>query len=159
MWDLGLLVPAFAATATTFVAGLAIAIAFGSALGIAVGAFRPAGRALGPRVEFMRAVPPPVTVPVASLLLGYGTGMKFAVVVLSALWPVLLNAALAAARVEPLLIDVGATLRLSRARFVTEVVVSSAVPAILVGTPVAISLAIVVTLLVEMLTACRASAR
>jgi ABC-type nitrate/sulfonate/bicarbonate transport system permease component len=148
----GQLWPAFAATVTTFAEGLAIAVAIGAALGIAIGASRPAERSLGPLLEFMRAVPPPVTVPVAALLLGYGLTMKLTVVVLSAVWPILLNTSSSAARVEPLLFDVSRTFRLPAARRIGQIVAPSTVPSLLLGIRVAIPLAIVVTLLVEMLT-------
>jgi ABC-type nitrate/sulfonate/bicarbonate transport system permease component len=150
--DSGQLWPAFAITATTFVEGLAVAVAAGCAMGVAIGASRPVARALGPLLEFMRAVPPPVTVPVAALLLGYGLTMKLTVVALSAVWPVLLNTASAAALVEPLLFDVARTFRLPAARRIAQIVVPSTVPSLLLGIRVAIPLAIVVTLLVEMLT-------
>src|SRR5262249_19286027 len=91
LWGSGQLWPAFVTTVTTFAEGLAIAVVIGAALGIAIGAWRPVEHALGPLLEFMRAVPPPVTVPVAALLLGYGITMKLTVVVLSAIWPILLN--------------------------------------------------------------------
>jgi ABC-type nitrate/sulfonate/bicarbonate transport system permease component len=152
LWDSGQLLPAFAVTMTTFAEGLAIAVVIGAALGIAIGASRPVERALGPLLEFMRAIPPPVTVPVAALLLGYGPTMKLTVVVLSAIWPVLLNTSSAAARVEPLLFDVARTFRLPAARWIGHIVVPSTVPSLLLGIRVAIPLAIVVTLLVEMLT-------
>jgi len=54
----------------------------------------------------MRAIPPPVMVPVASLLIGYSESMKLTVVVLSALWPILLNATSAVRQIDPLLLDV-----------------------------------------------------
>jgi ABC-type nitrate/sulfonate/bicarbonate transport system permease component len=152
LWDSGQLWPAFAVTVTTFAEGLAIAVAIGSALGIAIGASRPVARALGPLLEFMRAIPPPVTVPVAALLLGYGLTMKLTVVVLSAIWPILLNTSSAAARVEPVLFDVARTFRLPAGRWIGQIVVPSTVPFLLLGIRVAIPLAIVVTLLVEMLT-------
>jgi ABC-type nitrate/sulfonate/bicarbonate transport system permease component len=152
LWDSGQLLPAFAATVTTFADGLALAVAIGGALGVAIGTSRPVERALGPLLEFMRAIPPPVTVPIATLLLGYGVTMKLTVVALSALWPILLNTSSAAARVEPLLFDVARTFRLSTARWIGQVVVPSAVPSLLLGMRIAIPLAIVVTLLVEMLT-------
>jgi ABC-type nitrate/sulfonate/bicarbonate transport system permease component len=100
----------------------------------------------------MRAIPPPVTVPIATLLLGYDVTMKLTVVALSAIWPILLNTSSAAAHVEPLLRDVARTFRLSTARWIRQVVIPSVVPSILLGIRVAIPLAIVVTLLVEMLT-------
>jgi ABC-type nitrate/sulfonate/bicarbonate transport system permease component len=152
LWGSGQLGPAFGATMTTFAAGLAIAVAAGTTLGITIGASRPATRALGPLLEFMRAIPPPVMVPVAALLIGYGLAMKLSVVVLSAVWPVLLNTASAAARVDPLLVDVARTFRLPAARWIGRIVAPSTVPSLLLGVRVAIPLAIVVTLLVEMLT-------
>jgi ABC-type nitrate/sulfonate/bicarbonate transport system permease component len=152
LWDSGRLWPAFAATATAFTEGLAIAVATGAALGIAIGASRPIERALAPLLEFMRAIPPPVTVPVAALLLGYGPAMELTVVVLSAIWPILLNTSSAAARVEPLLFDVARTFRLPAARWIGQIVLPSTMPSLLLGIRVAIPLAIVVTLLVEMLT-------
>jgi ABC-type nitrate/sulfonate/bicarbonate transport system permease component len=133
LWGSGQLLPAFAATVTTFLEGLVLAVAIGVALGITIGTSRPVERALGPLLEFMRAIPPPVTVPIATLLLGYDVTMKLTVVALSAIWPILLNTSSAAAHVEPLLLP-------------------SVVPSILLGIRVAIPLAIVVTLLVEMLT-------
>jgi ABC-type nitrate/sulfonate/bicarbonate transport system permease component len=152
LWDSGQLRPAFAATATTFVEGLVLAVAIGMALGIAIGTSRLVARALGPLLEFMRAIPPPVVVPIATLMLGYDVTMKLTVVALSAIWPILLNTSAAAANIEPLLRDVGRTFRLSTARWIGQVVIPSVVPSILLGTRVAIPLAIVVTLLVEMLT-------
>jgi ABC-type nitrate/sulfonate/bicarbonate transport system permease component len=152
LWDSGQLWPSFAATLTTFAEGLAIAVAIGAALGIAIGVSRPVERALGPLLEFIRAIPPPVTVPVAALLLGYGPATQLTVVALSAIWPILLNTSSAAARVEPLLLDVARTLRLPAARSIGQIVVPSTLPSLLLGVRVAIPLAIVVTLLVEMLT-------
>jgi ABC-type nitrate/sulfonate/bicarbonate transport system permease component len=152
LWESGQLGPAFAATVTTFAEGLAVAIAIGSVLGVAIGALRPVERALGPLLEFMRAIPPPVTVPVAALLLGYGQAMKLTIVVLSAVWPILLSTSSAAAHVEPLLFDVARTFRLPATRRIGRIVVPSTVPSLLLGIRVAIPLAIVVTLLVEMLT-------
>jgi ABC-type nitrate/sulfonate/bicarbonate transport system permease component len=152
LWDSGQLLPAFAATATTFAEGLALAVAIGGGLGLAIGTSRPVERALGPLLEFMRAIPPPVTVPVATLLLGYGVAMKLTIVALSAIWPILLNTSSGAARVEPLLSDVARTFRLSKADWIRQIIVPSVVPSILLGIRVAIPLAIVVTLLAEMLT-------
>lgn len=152
LWNSGQLRPAFTATVVTFLAALALAALTGVGFGIAIGMWRLVDRALGPLLEFMRAIPPPVTVPIATLLIGYDETMKLAVVALSAVWPILLNTASAAARVEPLLLDVARTFRLSPAERIWHIVVPSVVPSILLGLRVAIPLAIIVTLLVEMLT-------
>jgi ABC-type nitrate/sulfonate/bicarbonate transport system permease component len=122
LWGSGQLLPAFAATVTTFLEGLVLAVAIGVALGITIGTSRPVERALGPLLEFMRAIPAPVTVPIATLLLGYDVTMKLTVVALSAIWPILLNTSSAAAHVEPLLRDVARTFR-PTARWVRQVII------------------------------------
>src|SRR5262249_25131465 len=67
----GRLAPALASTLVTFVLATAIACLAGGALGILIGRSRAARRALGPLLEFLRGLPPPVIVPVAVLVLGY----------------------------------------------------------------------------------------
>ena len=146
------LAAAFGATVLTFLEGLALAIAIGTAIGVLVGMSDRTARALQPLLEFMRAIPPPVTVPIAALLIGYNESMKLTVVVLSALWPVLLNASSAVRQIDPLLLDVARSFRLSPVERLTRVILPAIVPALLIGIRVAIPLAIVVTLLVEMLT-------
>ena len=118
-----------------------------------IGRSRAARRALGPLLEFCRGLPPPVIVPVAVLVLGYVESLKLVIVVLVAVWPILLNTAAATA----------ASVRTARSRCRTrsgsavsprlrKIVVPSAVPAFLVGVRGAVPLAIIITLLVEMLT-------
>ena len=143
---------AFGATTWTFLAGLVLAIVAGTALGLLVGISDRAARALQPLLEFMRAIPPPVTVPVASLLIGYSETMKLTVVVLSALWPILLNTTSAVRQIDPLLLDVARSFRLTAWRRIRRIIFPAIVPSLLLGIRIAIPLAIVVTLLVEMLT-------
>ena len=152
LFDREHLLAAFGATTATFLEGLALAIVLGTALGVLVGISRGAARALQPLLEFMRAIPPPVTVPIATLLIGYSTGMKLTVVVLSGLWPILLNAASAVRQIDPLLLDVAHSFRLTAWQRMNRIILPAIVPALLLGIRIAIPLAIVVTLLVEMLT-------
>jgi ABC-type nitrate/sulfonate/bicarbonate transport system permease component len=146
------LMAAFGATTMTFLEGLTLAIVVGTVLGVLVGVSNRAARALQPLLEFMRAIPPPVTVPVAALLIGYSEVMKLAVIVLSALWPILLNATSAVRQIDPLLLDVGRSFRLSPIERICRIILPAIVPSLLLGVRIAIPLAIVVTLLVEMLT-------
>jgi ABC-type nitrate/sulfonate/bicarbonate transport system permease component len=148
----GRLWSALGATIEAMLAALLAAAALGVLLGVAIGLSPVLARATGPLLEFLRALPPPVLVPVAVLLLGYAALLKVFVVGLAALWPILLNVASGVAQIEPLLLDVSATLRLSRAARLRKIVLPSIVPALLLGLRTALPLAIVVTLLVEMLT-------
>src|ERR1700716_1930853 len=54
-------------------AGYGIAIVVGISLGMLLGLVPLFARALGPPLEFLRAVPPPVLIPVAIPALGLGT--------------------------------------------------------------------------------------
>ena len=146
------LTAALLATTVTFIEGLMLAIVAGTVLGVLVGVSDRAARALQPLFEFMRAIPPPVTVPVAALLIGYSETMKLTVIVLSALWPILLNTTSAVRQIDPLLLDVARSFRLGPLERIRRIILPAIVPSLLLGIRIAIPLAIVVTLLVEMLT-------
>jgi ABC-type nitrate/sulfonate/bicarbonate transport system permease component len=148
----GRLLPALNATLMTFVLAIAIACVLGGAAGILIGRSPIARRALGPLLEFCRGLPPPVVVPVAVLLLGYVESLKLVIVVLVVVWPILLNTASSTSALSELLLDVSRTLRLSRIATLRKIVLPAAVPAFLVGVRGAVPLAIIITLLVEMIT-------
>jgi ABC-type nitrate/sulfonate/bicarbonate transport system permease component len=147
-----LLLPAIGATLLTFASGLAGAALIGGVIGVLIGISRPVNRALAPLLEFCRALPPPVVVPVGVLLLGYSLELKLLVVIWAAVWPILLNTASAAGLVDLVLLDVGYTLRLPRKDIVRKIIVPAMIPSYLLGIRVALPLAVIVTLLVEMLT-------
>jgi ABC-type nitrate/sulfonate/bicarbonate transport system permease component len=148
----GRLLPAIGATLLSFVYGLTTAALVGGVIGMLIGVSRIARRVLGPLLEFCRALPPPVVVPVAILLLGYGQNLKLLVVAWAAIWPILLNTASATSLIDPLLVDVGRTFRLGTSTRVRKIIAPAAVPGFLLGVRVAVPLAIIITLLVEMLT-------
>ena len=148
----GRLARASLATLETILLGLLLAAMFGAFIGVLVGVSPRARRALGPLLEFCRAMPPPAIVPLAILFLGYDERMKLTIVALSAMWPVLLNTTLAIEDIHPILLDVAVSFRLTTFERVRLVIFPSTVPAILLGLKVALPLTIVLTLLVEILT-------
>jgi ABC-type nitrate/sulfonate/bicarbonate transport system permease component len=148
----GRLAAALTSTIITFALAIVLACIIGGLLGLLLGRSPLARRALGPTLEFCRGLPPPAIVPVAVLLLGYVQSLKLVIVVLVAIWPIMLNTASATAAVSELLVEVSHTLRLGRVATLYKIVVPSAVPAFLIGVRSAVPLAIVITLLVEMLT-------
>lgn len=146
------LLAAVGETALTFLAGLAVATLLGAVVGTLVGASRPVDRALSPTLEFLRALPAASLVPVAGLLLGYTMQMKLAVVVLPAMWPILLACRSARRSLSPVLLDVPRTLGLSRRDRATKVLAPALLPSVLLGVRVAAPLALIITLLVEIVT-------
>ncbi len=146
-------IPAILDTIRTFGLGLGAATILGVILGLAVGAAEMLDRAFGPLFEFARALPPAAMVPVATLLLGFDEPMKVVVVTLAAMWPILLNTRTGVRGVDPVLLDAARSLRLSPARTVLRVLLPSVMPAVVLGIRVATPIALVITLLVEYLTA------
>src|SRR5690625_889215 len=71
--------------------GLVIAVVVGGLLGVLIGMFPKLRMALEPILEFLRALPAPVLVPVFMLVLGIGDGMKLTVIAFGCTWPILLN--------------------------------------------------------------------
>ncbi len=147
------IIPAILDTVRTFGLGLLGATILGVALGLSIGVSRTFGRAVGPTFEFARALPPAAIVPVATLLLGFDETMKIVVVVLAALWPILLNTSSGVQELNPVLLDTARSLRLSTTRTLFGVLLPSVMPAIVLGVRVATPIALVITLLVEYLTA------
>jgi ABC-type nitrate/sulfonate/bicarbonate transport system permease component len=148
----GALWPALAATVVTVTVALGVATVLGALLGCLVGASPRADRALGPIFEVSRATPPAVMVPVATLLLGYGGTMKVTVVTLAAIWAVLLNTRAGVKQMDPVLLDTARMLRLRRLDRIGKVILPALIPSIFLGVRVAAPIALVITLLVEILT-------
>ncbi|PSO46174.1 MAG: hypothetical protein BRC32_07400 [Actinobacteria bacterium QS_8_72_14] len=154
VWELverGRLAPELLATLRTFATGVGLATVLGAALGLSLGKSPATDRALGPALEFARALPPAAMVPVATLLLGFGETAKVVVVVIAALWPVLLNTRTAVRGLDRTLIDTAHTLQLGRLDRLGKVVGPALWPSIVLGVRVAAPIALVITLLVEIL--------
>jgi ABC-type nitrate/sulfonate/bicarbonate transport system permease component len=152
LWRNGTLRPAVVATLLTFSIASVVATMLGALLGLVVGASRRADRALGPALEFARAMPPAAMVPVAVLLIGYDQRMKVAVVTFAAIWPVLLNTRAGVRSLDPVLLDTARCLHLNRFDRSRKCVLPALLPAILLGIRVAAPVTLVITLLVEILT-------
>jgi ABC-type nitrate/sulfonate/bicarbonate transport system permease component len=150
--DQDLLLTALRQTTVTFLVGLALATLIGAVIGSLVGSSRLADRALGPTLEFLRILPAASLVPIAALILGYTFQMKIVVVVLPALWPILLACRTARRSINPVLLDVPRTLGLTRLEGLLKVTVPSMLRPVLLGVRVAAPLALIITILVEIVT-------
>ncbi|MET7641470.1 ABC transporter permease subunit [Streptomyces sp. NPDC005438] len=152
LMEKGTLTPALGWSTLTFLLGLIMATVLGSTFGILVGANRTADRALGPGLEFLRILPAASLVPVAALVLGYTMTMKLVIVTLPATWPILLTCRTARRSLSPVLLDVPRTLGLSRRERLTKVILPAMTTAVLLGVRVSAPLALIITLLVEIVT-------
>jgi sulfonate transport system permease protein len=147
----GVLGHALAATVGRMVFGWALASILGIAIGAAIGISATARAYLGPMVELLRPLPTTAMVPIAIGFLGLTDQMVLAVVAFGGLWPMLLATIHGFAAVEPRLTDLGTTLGLTRRQVITKIALPSAVPDIMAGLRVSVPIALVLTVIGEML--------
>jgi ABC-type nitrate/sulfonate/bicarbonate transport system permease component len=152
LWTNGTMLSALRASVVTLLLSLVVATVLGTLVGAAVGSSRVTDRALGPLLEFLRVLPAAALVPLAALVLGYTLQMKIAVVVLPATWPILLSVRSARRAVSPTLIDASRSLGLSGRQRFTKILLPSLAPGVLLGLRVAAPLALIITVLVEIVT-------
>jgi ABC-type nitrate/sulfonate/bicarbonate transport system permease component len=132
------------------VLGYGLAAVLGVSLGLLLGRAPGVRRATGPILEFLRAIPPPLLIPVGMLVLGLGDGMKVAVIALVCLFPVLLNTTDGVRGVDPVLLDTGRTYGLSRGLTLRRIVLPAAAPQIFVGLRTSLAMALILMVISEM---------
>ena len=145
----GTLVEILGDTIATFGISVVIATIAGTLLGALVGQNRLFDRMLGPIFEFFRVLPPAAIVPLAVMIAGYTENMKVGVVVLSAIWPILLQVRAAARALDPIRFDVAHVLHLKKREVFAKVLLPSLTPAVLQGLRLATPIILIIVLLVE----------
>jgi sulfonate transport system permease protein len=151
MYEQGVLMPAIWRTLGTFALSLVIATILGAIVGMAIGASRTVDRAMSPLLDFFRALPPPAIVPVGALLLGATFQMGVTVAVVAIIWPILLNTAAAMRGIPLVRREMARSIGLTRAERLFKVTIPSLGPFVALGVRVAVSIALIVTLLVDIL--------
>lgn len=130
--------------------GLVIALCLGVALGMVVGRFRAAADATEMIVRMMRPLPSLAFIPIAILLAGLGIKMTAGLVAFAAFWPIFINTRYGASQIDRRVMDAARMLRLGRTALTLRVLMPATAPAILAGIQVAISLALVAAVSVEL---------
>lgn len=138
-------------TLVDFVCGLFVATLVGSLVGLGMGRVRLADRSLSITSEFLRAMPAAAVLPVFVLVLGYTNTMTVALTAFASLWPVLLSVRSAVLDAHPRFDDVARVLALPRGARLWKIELPALMPALTVGVRIAAPLALIVTLLAEIL--------
>lgn len=152
LWANQTLPRALSDSIATFGISVVAAMIIGSLLGALVGRYPMFDRMLGPLFEFFRVLPPAAIVPLAVLIAGYSEDMKVGVVVLSGVWPILLQVRATAKGLDPIVFDVARVMRLKRRQMLTRILLPSLIPAILQGLRLATPTILIIVLLVEIVT-------
>jgi ABC-type nitrate/sulfonate/bicarbonate transport system permease component len=130
--------------------GYAGAVVLGVALGVALGSSRTLRRLTEPVLEFFRAIPPPVLIPVLFLFAGIGNTAKIIVIISGAVWPVLLNTVEGVRAVDEVLADTSRSYRVTGVARLRRLVLPAASPQIVAGMRQALSISIILMVISEM---------
>ena len=136
-----------------FSVGYLAAAFLGIVIGIPVGASRNLRNVLEPVLEFLRAIPPPVLVPVLILFAGLGNEMKALVILFGCIWPVLLNTVAGVRALDEVLAETVRSYRIGGLARLWHFVLPGASPQIFTGLRQSLSIGIILMVISEMFAA------
>ncbi|MEH1031413.1 ABC transporter permease [Micromonospora profundi] len=130
--------------------GVAASIVLGIAAGTVIGLAHWLRELLEPLLEFVRAIPPPVLIPVAMLLLGITDTMKVVVIVSGAVWPILLNTIEGVRATDSVMKETADSFQVTWWERLWFLVLPAASPRIMAGVRQALSVALILMVISEM---------
>lgn len=134
-------------------AGLALAIAIGIVLGIAMAWWRPVNVLVAPLVEIFYPLPKSALIPVTVIWLGFGDGSKILLIFLGCMLPVTIGAFNGARSSEQVIVWSARSMGASRLRVLWDVVLPSAMPELLNGIRTALALSFILLVSSELIVA------
>lgn len=130
--------------------GILISIAVGIAFGALIGLNRWLRDLLEPMLEFFRAVPPPVLLPIAVVLMGPTDAMKVVVIVVGSVWPILLNTIEGVRSTDSVMTETARSFAVSRSERLRYLVLPAASPRIMAGVRQSLSIALILMVISEL---------
>jgi len=140
-------------TLTAVAQGLAIALVFGTLIGLLIGRSITADRMLRHYVNGFYAVPMVVVLPLFSLWFGYSGATRLATIVFSSLFSIIVNVADGARAVPREYVEVSRSFRAGRISTLIEVVLPASMPYFLAGLRLAAGRALIGAVVAEFFTA------
>ena len=132
-------------------AGFGLGLLGGVVVGTMLGLLPRIEGAIRPLLEFLRSTPGVALLPIAVIFLGIGDGMKIFMIALASMWPILLNTIDGVRSVEPVLLQVARSYRLTLADRVRFIYIPNAAPQIFAGARVSLAIAAVVMVVTELI--------
>src|SRR5690606_8130077 len=129
--------------------GWFLAALFGVVAGVVLGRSRSLSGYVDGLIEFGRAVPPPMLLPLFLVLFQSGLATQLATIVFGVIWPVLLNSVDGARSVDRTYTETATVFGLSKAQHLRVVVIPAASPKIFAGLRLSLSLALILMVISE----------
>jgi ABC-type nitrate/sulfonate/bicarbonate transport system permease component len=130
--------------------GFALAALIGVPLGIAMGLFRVVNNLAEPFVRIFSPIPGVAWIPLAILWYGLGDEAAIFIIVVSAVFPILLNTIQGVRDVDPNLVDAARTMGATRWQLIRRVTLPSVIPYLITGFRTGLSFAWSVVIAAEM---------
>lgn len=131
-------------------AGFTLSTLIGIGLGVALGLTDVLRRAAEPVLEFARAIPPTVLVPVIAVFAGFGDTSKVLVIVSGCVWPILLNTVEGVRAADEVMVDTCRTFGITRSARLRHMVLPAASPQIAAGLRQSLSIGLILMVIGEM---------
>lgn len=131
--------------------GWVIACVVGIGLGSLIGMSKPAREFIAPTLEFFRPLPPAAIFPAAIALLGLSENMVLGVIGFGALWPPLLATINGFSTLKERAYEVKDLLKMSHLSFARKIALPHAMPEILAGMRLSLTISLVLSVTGEML--------
>jgi ABC-type nitrate/sulfonate/bicarbonate transport system permease component len=147
----GTIWPELSHSMTNFLIGLAISAAIGIPVGLVMGASRVADLILSPYVWAMTSLPRVALIPLLILIMGFGNSMQLTIIVLSAVFPIMVNCMAGVKTVEPSLVRAGEVFGASRPEIYLKVILPYTLPFVIAGVNQGIARGLVGMLIGELL--------
>jgi ABC-type nitrate/sulfonate/bicarbonate transport system permease component len=138
--------PSLSRLALGIVASIVAGVAAGTVIGL-VGWLRDL---VEPLLEFFRAIPPPVLIPVVMLMLGITDTMKVVVIVSGAIWPILLNTIEGVRATDSVMTETADSFQITWWERLWFLVLPAASPRIMTGVRQGLSVALILMVISEM---------
>ena len=140
------------ATIERMIYGWLLASLGGIAAGAIIGSSRWARTYIAPTLEMVRPVPVSAFMPIVIAFIGLTGDMVLVVIAIGAIWPVLLATVHGVSAVEPRLLEVSRSLRMSRLAMLWKIALPNAQPDILAGMRLGLTVSLILAVIGEMLT-------
>lgn len=145
-----ILLPALLETAKGLIVGYVIAVALGIPIGFAMGRSKVAEIVLEPYVTALYATPRIALIPLLVLWAGIGFELRVTVVVLSAIFPLILNVYRGSQQIDQDFVDVGRSCCATRLQMLRTVIVPASLPYLMAGLRLAMGRALIGIIVAEM---------
>jgi ABC-type nitrate/sulfonate/bicarbonate transport system permease component len=133
--------------------GWLLAAAVGIPLGLVLGLLPQVGDYFRPLVHYARSVPGPVVLPMFMIFLGVGDVMKVVFIAFSVLWPIVLNTLKGVESIDLTQIDTARVYQIPWLPRLTRVIVPAALPDVMAGLRISLSMAFILMVISEMVAA------